>query len=199
MIPGMMLVGQRRRGGAGGAIYATWDTAVGTGFTFTNGNRTVAGTGSKVSRGNIALSGLQYFEVSYTPAGNGIGPGLATTAHTLTNYLGSAAGGYGYYLPAADVYVSAAVVYNGATDSTTPVTVGFAFDASTRKLWVRRSNGTWEGGGDPAAGTSPTLTLAAGTYYPACTPGTTGGAHTINAGQAPFVLWTPSAGYGGVS
>ncbi|HVI59326.1 MAG TPA: hypothetical protein VM619_10735 [Luteimonas sp.] len=200
MMPGIVAGGVRS---SSGTVYATWNPAdKATEITLSNGNRTaeVDGLGIRTARATIAMSGKQYFEASFAPNGDGVGIGLARSAADLFVYLGSDSAGYGHYLPSNDVYRGGSVAYNGATNSTSPVTVGIAFDAATLEMWVIVEGGSgFEGGGDPAAGTSPTLTLAAGTYYPACTPYTGASAVTINAGQAAFSLWTPSGGFTGVS
>ena len=41
--------------------------------------------------------------------------------------------------------------------------IGIAFDSTTLNLWFRK-NGTWISG-DPALGTSPTMTVTSGAYY----------------------------------
>ena len=186
---------------AGGSGYATWNpTGLPANCSLIGGTLIASSTtfGARTIRATIAMPALGYFECSFTPSGDGVGAGLATSSASGTNYLGGDANGYGHYLPSNDVYRSGGVVFNGATISTTPVTVGFAFNSSTRNLWLRRPDSTWEGGGDPTAGTSPTLTLAAGTYFPACTPSTGASAITLNAGASAFALWTPSGGFTGI-
>lgn len=46
----------------------------------------------------------------------------------------------------------------GSADQT--LYIQFAIDADTREVWVRRSGDGWDGGGDPATGTSPSFVLA---------------------------------------
>jgi hypothetical protein len=196
-----MLVSPSRFAVAGGTTYATWDPAVkASDITLSNGNLTATGAtlGSHMVLGNIAISGKRYFECSFVPNTDNVGVGVAKSSATLTSYIGQLTDTYGHYLPGNDIYNNT-LAYNGSTISTTPVIVGFALDGTS--LWVRVSGQSgWEGGGDPAAGTSPTLTLSSGTYYPACTPYTTGnGAVTLNAGQSAFSVWTPSGGFSGVS
>ena len=190
----------------GGAppVYATWNPADKSGgITLSAGNRTADTPvfGGQMVRATKSISGKRYFECTFTPNGDGVGPGWASTGAGLNTYLGGDTAGYGHYLPGNDVYNNGSVVYAGATNSTSPVTVGFALDSATRRAWiiVQGGGGGFEGGGDPAANTAPTLTLAAGTYFPACTPYTGASVITINAGQSAFTLWTPSGGYSGVS
>jgi hypothetical protein len=197
-----MLVNPSRFAVAGGSPYATWDPAhKASDISLSGGNliATGASLGVHIVLGTIAISGKRYFECSFVPNADSIGVGIAVASTTLTNYLGQGALSYGHYLSSNTIYTGASAVYDGTNIATTPVTVGFAVDGTS--LWVRVSGESgWEGGGDPAAGTSPTLTLSSGTYYPACTPYTTGnGAVTLNAGQSAFSVWTPSGGFSGVS
>jgi hypothetical protein len=192
-------------GGGPGPSYAEWDPAAhGGGITISGGGLVATGSGALglgIARGDTALTGDQYFEVSFIPNADSVGVGVCAVGQNLGNYLGQNSTGAGYYLPSADTYLAASVAYNGSTDSSSPATVGIAFKASTNEGWVRRADGGgWEGGGDPTTGTSPTFTLAAGVYYPACTPYTAGnGECTLNAGQSAFAKWTPSGGFTGVT
>jgi hypothetical protein len=189
-------------GGGGGGSWATWNTD-GFSGTYSNGNRTItrASGGSGVCRSTSPFLDFTYAEFSFAPAGNAAGQGLCNASQSLTaTYLGVDANGAGYYLPAADVYRSAVVQFNGATYSTTPAVVGIAVRGSVGSgwnVWIRRPDSTWEGGGNPVTNTTPTFTMPAGTYYPACTI-TAASPTTINAGQGAFVLWTPSGGFAGV-
>lgn len=207
MIPTLQLgqMGLRRSSSVAAIAYATWNTG-GASYSLTNGNRTASRTSGSggAARSTSPFLDFTYAEFAFTPAADGIGPGLCNSTLNLSGvtYLGQDANGAGYYLPSADVYRSGSVQFNGSTYSTTPATVGIALRGSVGTGWnvfVRRPDGaSFEGGGDPVANTSPTFTLPAGTYYPACTAGIGAGGITINAGQAAFVLWTPSGGFAGV-
>ena len=73
-------------------------------------------------------------------------------------------GNGGCGLAAAGFYNANSVTSSGAYSFAVGDVIGVAFDPSTRKLWFSK-NGTWISG-DPAAGTSPTMTLAGGsTFY----------------------------------
>jgi hypothetical protein len=200
-----MLRGLMADASAAGPSYAVWDaTAHGGGITISGGGRVATGStplGLGIARTNIPITADSYFEVSFVPNANSVGVGVCTSGQNLGNYLGQDSTGAGYYLAGADVFISAAMAYNGSSDATTPAIVGVAFKPSTREGWIRRADGTgWEGGGDPTTGTSPTFTMAAGAYYAACTPYTAGnGECTLNAGQSAFVMWTPSGGFAGIS
>lgn len=59
----------------------------------------------------------------------------------------------------------------GYPDSPVSDSFRFAFDADTHKFWIgSNALGIWFGGGDPAAGTSPTFTLSPDRYAFFCQP-----------------------------
>lgn len=61
------------------------------------------------------------------------------------------------------------LVYTGSPVSSHVVT-NWAYDPASGKLWIGL-NGSWIGGGDPAAGTSPTTNMTAGkAYFPCVEP-----------------------------
>lgn len=111
----------------------------------------------------------------------------------------SAIGIGGYASPGVGIYSSGNYyANNGAIASTTTaVSAGqtrcFAYDATTGKLWHRVNNGSWIGGGDPAAGTTPFVTLDyAQSYYPCVSNYQS--TSTSNFGQRPF-SYTPPTGF----
>lgn len=188
----------------GNPAAATWDpndkNAL---ITLSSGNRAAASSalGTVSVRATRALFGKKYFEGSYTINNDNVGLGLVTSlSGSLNQYVGQQAAGAGHYLPSNTVYRSGTVVYNGTDLGTagSPIKIGIAVDGL--KMWVIvEGKATFEGGGDPATGTTPTYTLAsAGIYYPACSPHSSAGTMTINCGQDPFTLWTPSGGFTGI-
>ncbi|MGP1666324.1 MAG: hypothetical protein ACTS5I_10545 [Rhodanobacter sp.] len=193
------------QGSSGGSVtYATWNPSdKGANITLSGGNLIADGTvfAGEMVRATVAIVGKRYFECSFYPTADGTGVGVAPLGDTLGNYIGSG-DGYGHYLPGNDVYQHGGIVFLGATRSVSPAVIGIAIDGL--KMWVRVSGQAgFEGGGDPAAGTSPTVTMSgvtANTLRPACTPYTgTAGQITLNCGQSAFTLWTPSGGFSGVS
>lgn len=195
-----MLLGQ----GGSGPIYATWNPSdKAASISLSGGNLIATGTtfGGDLLRATKFITGKMYYEGSFVPNADGVGFGLAPASDSLNQWVGGA-NGYGHFLPSNDVYNLGGVLWAGATRSVSPVTVGIAVDGI--KVWIRVTGQPgWEGGGDPAAGTSPTFTMlagTAGTYKPCATPYTAGaGAVTLNCGQSAFALWTPSGGFAGVS
>src|SRR5690606_23505328 len=126
---------------------------------------------------DVALSGKQYVELRFVRAtANEAVVGLYADP-TLTFTTGdsvviqrwnTASGGVGaggpwsLYLRAN--YGGTGELYDsGFADlpGTNPVdrVIGFAVDTTTRQVWLRLGTGAWYGGGDPAAGTSPSFVL----------------------------------------
>lgn len=113
-------------------------------------------------------------------------PGAATDGYavgvtpTFANYITKKAG----------------VVTQFSTRATGAVTARIAFNANTGNLWLG-IGGTWFGGGDPAAGTSPTYSgVTVGTWYFAVSCGNVAGTQSahVNFGQRPFA-YTPPSGF----
>lgn len=72
--------------------------------------------------------------------------------------------------------------------------LGIAFDADNGKLWFAK-NGTWTGGGDPAAGTSPAISgLSTAHGYRFVLGDNSATAQDANFGQRPF-NYTPPTGF----
>lgn len=170
-------------------------------ITVSGSNHIATGDAAHYSAGLIlgdrALpAGKSYMEFSFAPNADGVGVGVSRGSG-LTGYLGQPTDGYGHYLPGNDIYSGSLNVRNGTNNAVTPVIIGWAQDGLKVWIWIQ-GQPTWEGGGNPATGTTPTYTIpTAGTYYPAATPFTGASAVTLNAGHAPFTLWTPTGGFAG--
>ena len=69
-----------------------------------------------------------------------------------------------------------------------------AIDSTAGQIWAKTFGAAgWMGGGDPAAGTTPTLTLTAGSVlFPAFAGNLAGVECTANFGAAAFVGTAPS-------
>lgn len=90
-----------------------------------------------------------------------------TTSASMSTFCGQDADGWG--LQTDNLAGAAAVLNNGAgTGATAAPPIGdggyvrIAYDATSGSAWLGNET-VWAGGGDPAAGTSPTFTLTAGT------------------------------------
>ena len=125
--------------------------------------------------------------------------GIADFSKTnTTNVAPGDAGKNGYiYLTNGSIYNNGSQLSSGLSTVTTNDVVGIAYDSATNKLWFNKNGGTWFGGGDPAAGTTPTVTTSSSfTYCPVLGAG--GGSDAVNVavnfGQRPFA-YTPPTGF----
>lgn len=144
---------------------------------------------NSTSGGGIVLSvsgkgsGKYYFETKVTQvysSNNSMGVGVHRGTSGLTTFLGGDADGWAIW----DIGVTAGsqtytnnVASNsaGSGDFVVNATQRIALDLDNGRVWLaasNRSSGAWIGGGDPAAGTSPTysFTVGASTYYLAICP-----------------------------
>ena len=187
------------------ATVANYATFAGTNLgTYANATITEAGLKVSVSAGGTPDggkayapfgmsdgSGKWYFEMTCVDPGSSnqrlcFGIANVTTnpnAIAITNgYYASASGAHGNY--------------NIGTFTTNDV-LQVAYDSGTNKLWFGK-NGTWYNSGNPAAGTTPLVTVTSGvTYVPFSTYASSGGGPGIGAwnfGQRPF-SYTPPTGF----
>lgn len=97
----------------------------------------------------FASSGKWYWEVQASVGSTGEGLlGLSTSGGSpvTTRWVGDAQASTGY---------------------TSPAWYGIAVDIGAGRMWFRKSDGSWEGGGNPADGTTPTATFTpSGSYGP---------------------------------
>lgn len=122
--------------------------------TQTTGKRYIefVAVGPGATSGRASYFGFYGGTLASNPASNTIGAIV-----TNINYNG---GSPGYYLNASGA------IANGTYDFVQNDVIGMAIDHATGKVWVRKNGAAWIGGGDPAADTSPTFTMSAGTYVP---------------------------------
>lgn len=176
--------GQIGRGGSLAFVPNTnylWTTSggsVGGGGTVTllNNNKTLrwavpgsSGTSIYV-RSVTAIAGPTYCEFAATVRGASIPNGFGVQAASIGQFFNNNANGGSFFsgnglcgLASAGFYNAASGSSNGAYSFAQGDRMGIAFDPSSRKFWVSK-NGVWISG-DPAAGTSPTMTLAGGTTF----------------------------------
>lgn len=161
--------------------WATWDPDRANALCIlSNGNtrlaRTTSGSGWAVAISTAALTGKVYFEIEFDITDGGAadigGAALAMGAGTTgTTFVGSTQAGTGAYprqfdwLNYWDSSVSPYNVINHNQERDPLYRFGIAVDADTRDVWIQYITGTgagtgWLGGGDPAAGTTPTRTLS---------------------------------------
>lgn len=131
--------------------------------------RTIAGTSTfRQAWSSALLAGKSYWEmavVTRSSTAYSAGIGLATTAGVSFNSSpwygvilsnGSCGVGAGYW--------SGGSLVDGAYTYSLNDRIGFAYDATTRKLWIS-INGSFVSG-NPVAGTGETATLASNSYVP---------------------------------
>jgi len=160
--------------GAGGEVrgnYATLNPLENSQLTLSNGNLTYSrsGAGSNVfgSFGNFYMSsGKWYWEVTATTASgtNNHNIGVARASVTVGSYNASIpstwlwSNGGEYAMDG--IYSNPGVTWQTNNDVTM-----HAYDADTGKYWLGK-NGTWNGSGNPAAGTNPVATITNSTTDP---------------------------------
>lgn len=146
-------------------------------LTLSNGNLTAtrgAGTAYAMVRSTIALPDRGYFEVqTQVPATvDGMIAGLVLIGQSTASYPGGATPSNGF----APAYQSGHTTgYKNGTGTNFNAYAGLAagdylhcaYDITAGKVWFRTSpsGSAWAGGGDPAAGTSPTQTFTAGSAF----------------------------------
>ncbi|GGD45655.1 SPRY domain-containing protein [Pseudoxanthomonas indica] len=156
-------------GGVGSGFTAT---NLGSNVVLSNGNRTAAFDTTATTRrahGSQVRSttGKYYFEflvdlgsgaTLYRPA-----LGISGGATAITN-LGGLAGDYGY-LSNGEKRGNAGSSSSFGASFTTGDIIGVAVDFAAGQIWYAKNN-VWQGGGNPAAGTSPAFSGVAGNKQP---------------------------------
>lgn len=162
-----------------------WNTAITPGwFAFTNSNLTVTASGAQSihfgytkATGNGVNAGKWYWEAvclgTNPNDGDQGGVAMVTTPTQSAGYIGVNAVGMEKYVGYAwngwtGKYDAGHAFTAFRSSYTTNDVIGVAVDIPNKKIWFSK-NGTWQGGGDPAAGTSPTVTWTTGsqTWFPA--------------------------------
>lgn len=165
------------------ATWATWNPAdMGAYITLSLSDKRATSThlagANTIVRSTGAITGKRYFEMVVFRngySGEVTAGGVASNAASLLTYLGQTSDACGVWSPGGGVYVSSSKIrtISGLGVATTQ-RLDFAVDATNNasiKIWIRKSGGSWEGGGDPATGTTPTATIAiTGSLYAAATP-----------------------------
>ncbi|WP_395454796.1 SPRY domain-containing protein [Azospirillum melinis] len=167
----------------------------GTNIALSNFNLTASGSisaSTSAVRGVIPIpvTGKCYWEVVLDVRGVDSSTGIATSAASLSNYIGQQASSYGYSSPG-NFLNNATAATTGSVQASGGV-IGHFFDVSAGKLWWSY-NGVVQGGGNPASGTSPTFTVSAGTYYPAFSIGGGGSGSTQVTARFTATSWQYSS------
>lgn len=206
--------------GAPAVVQTTWDPVnkasdivLESGNTVATSPSGTAGTGGTVVSASGKTAGKFYAEVLCTQLYSSwlsTGAGLHIGTASLSAYVGGDSNGWGTW-GAGSGGDSRMTFHSASSANTTTVAANaggeacrIAVDIDAGKLWLSYFGGTaWIGGGDPAAGTSPTFTFTAGSScYLAATPrSSSGGASCTklalvapsswaNAAPAGFGVWT---------
>lgn len=145
------------------------------------------------------IGGKSYWEITLSILSTGtygdrVGLGVTMTGFGTDDgsiYIGSASG--------AGLWDNGKISANGSVvrsttplPTNTPITISFAYDSATKKMWISNHTGAWIGGGDPATGTSPSVTLPVGDAWIAANIQESNQAISLNTGQEPFVRAIPS-------
>lgn len=110
-------------------------------------------------------AGGYYFEVVITSASSSpfVAVGVANSAQSMTNYIGSSADSWSYYEETGQKITNASLTSYGASYTTGDV-IGVLL--KNGKLYFRK-NGTWQNSADVAAETGAAFTGLTGDLYPA--------------------------------
>lgn len=142
-----------------------------TSMTFSNDDRTATNGGSSYQTAFAALptvsGGKYYWEVTETISNAYGNTGLGTSTSNNQFYQDTA-GNYYIQRSSDTSFTNQGSWSNNGLTSTSysgaSVRFGYAYDVDTGKVWVRINGGSWIGGGNPASGTTPTVTIS-GTVY----------------------------------
>lgn len=178
----------------------------GANITLSNSDRTCgnsAGVWAMVRTTASKSSGKWYAEAAYNfSLSSQCGVfGVCTAAHTLTNFLGSAATGWGLQGTNGTNRRTflAGVIANAGTSIVSGGSGKCAIDIDAGNGWLGTVGvAGWIGGGDPALGTSPTFTFTPGsTMFFAASAFSTGGG-TVTLPSSAYLDPIPSgfAGFG---
>lgn len=185
--------------GAGGEVrgnYCTFNPLkIDTNLSLANGNLDLTRANSSGWKNAEATTGVQsgkwYFEITPTganlPANFMLGVGDPSQI-AVDAYLGGTSRVWGYQ-------GNGNYYNNGSTFGSKPTiaandVVMVAYDLDNGRLWFGK-NGSWNGGGSPAAGTSPDFTNLTG-IISAAAGWFAAGTASINFGQRPFAYTAPS-------
>lgn len=160
--------------------WATWNPSHKTpAASLTNGDKrlnSVGGDTHASTRSTGIISGNRYFAIRVsTDASGGVAAGgVSDESKSFDGPQGSdgwtgSGASIGYWGPTWGVRHNGGLVHSQAY-SHNPQIIEIAVRAGTRRVWIRRNGAAWIGGGDPAADTTPTVTLSGtGAIYASAT------------------------------
>jgi hypothetical protein len=181
--------------GIGGQVlsnYCTFNPLANGGGTLSNGALRVTTTTGTATVGSQAMqSGKWYFEVTTTSASN---PrvGVFDLGVSAPADLGGSVNSWCILNSSSRTYTGGVITsYGSYTGSSGNVTM-VAYDADSGKLWFGE-NGTWFASGNPAAGTSPSMSSVTGSFIvPAVASGGGNNVFDLNCGQRPYAYTAPT-------
>jgi hypothetical protein len=176
---------------AAGGSYSGWDPADNSAswMTLSNGNFDVEAAVNGVNAAIRSMASktvgdfyVEFLIVSGIQTDGQYGSvGILASPDSTGSYVGSYANSAGWFSDEGGTSVN---IYKGSSPTNFPSTatfneghhVGLAVKMRTSgvtDVWFRGPSGAWVGGGNPATGATPTITLPAGrTYRLGCTPWT---------------------------
>lgn len=174
MIPTLHLgqLGQRIVGG--GAQPSLWDVTITTNLSYSDGGKTVAGTSATAATTRVPLalgaSAKVYFEfVIPSIAGSSDPPQIGVCNKVgLPTFLAGDSGSWCYLLSRGWTWGPTISYATGKPTFSASNRGMVAIDRAANKIWYGKA-GSWIGGGDPAAGTSPDASNLSGTLHVAAT------------------------------
>jgi hypothetical protein len=166
----------------------------GTGISFRNSDVQVTCSTSlwASSHTTQALSSGKYYVefLAVRTTANGAMVGLTNSSGPTNNYLGIDSNSCAWQVTS-NTY-GAATGMTGLTWNTGDI-ICMAIDVANKKAWIRKNNNTWAGGGDPAAGTTPSGTWTfSGDVYFGVSLIFAPNSMVVNSGAGPFVYAAPS-------
>jgi len=175
------------------AVLAFDPSAAGTGIAFAHGNLKARSTTASwaTARTTQALpSGKYYIEFLVLEiSSSGVMMGLTNASGPLNNFLGSDSNSVGWHSTHGPYgAVGGGIQFFFARGDT----IGMAIDVTNKRAWFRRNGGSWIGGGDPAAGTSPQTWSFSGDVFVAVGVINNRSAIAVNSGAGPFRTAAPS-------
>ena len=179
--------------GVGGEVvgnYCTWNPLANGAGTLSNGNLDLGNSGPN-TRCNSTISvssGKWYYEITLNTLGTNSSAGIGQ--NQITNaWPGNDALSYAFELDNARTAQNGSLASYGSALTAGNIFM-CAFDLDNSKIFFGK-DGTWFNSSNPATGTNPAFTLAAGSYCPIGRP-YGGGSFSLNAGQRPFAYTAPS-------
>ncbi|MGQ9367686.1 SPRY domain-containing protein [Azospirillum sp. ST 5-10] len=169
---------KERRGGNASKLIAWSTTDKHAAITLANFNCSVTMTGGGWTGGirtTDFLEGKVVFGLKVLGTGTYVTIGVGTSSASIdgpTAHLGTDAYGWGYRSDGNKLHAGSVTAYGAAFTAGDWIHVGF--DKITQSLWFAK-NGTWQGSGDPVAGSNAAFTNVSGVVFPMVTFTSSGG------------------------